>query len=94
MITVEDYLKERVYITQDGVEDVHDSLSTVRDTVINLIKLHVTEALRQVEDSVLHKELNVDWKTFDKSGILLLDDEGIEDFKNSILNAYPLENIK
>jgi len=78
MITVEDYLKEKVYITQDGIEDVHDSLSTVRDAVIELIQIHVTEALRlaseQAESYMQHS-----WE---------------KEYKEGILNAYPLENIK
>ena len=55
---------------------------------------HVKAALEEVKNNILHKELSVNWNVFDKSGMLLLDDEGIEDFEKSILNSYPLEKIK
>jgi hypothetical protein len=83
MITVEDYLKEKVYITQDGIEDVHDSLSTVKDAVIELIQLHVTEALTQASEKA---EITVITMVESTDGIIV--------DKQSILNAYPLENIK
>lgn len=82
MITVEDYLRENVYITQDGIE-VHDSLSTVRDAVIELIQIHVTEALRQASEKA---EITVECMVESTEGIIV--------DKESILNAYPLENIK
>lgn len=50
--TAEEFLNDKVYITQDGIKDVHDSLSTVAETMIEFAKLHVTEALRQANDKV------------------------------------------
>jgi hypothetical protein len=50
--TAEEILKDKVYITQDGIEDVHDSLSTVADVMIEFAKLHVEAALKK--DSILN----------------------------------------
>ncbi len=59
-----------------------------------LIEYHVTQALEKISKDIPYKELTVDWNTFDHSGMLLLDDDGIEDFEKSILNSYPLDLIK
>lgn len=69
--TIEDYLKGKVYITQDGTEDVHDSLSNVANACRDLIELHTKAALEAAydcgrfkgwtnsEDENVHKELFV-----------------------------------
>jgi len=59
-----------------------------------LIEYHVKAALLQASKDIPSKELSVDWNTFDHSGMLLLDEEGITDFQDSILNSYPLTLIK
>jgi hypothetical protein len=59
-----------------------------------LIEYHVKEALLKLSKDIPSKELSVDWNTFDHSGMLLLDDEGVTDFQDSILNSYPLNLIK
>jgi len=59
-----------------------------------LIEYHVKETLLKLSKDIPSKELSVDWNTFDHSGMLLLDEEGITDFQDSILNSYPLTLIK
>lgn len=59
-----------------------------------LIEYHVKAALLKLSKDIPSKELSVDWNTFDHSGMLLLDDEGVTDFQDSILNSYPLDLIK
>jgi hypothetical protein len=77
--TTEEYLKERLYITHDGQEDVHDSLSRVSSACRDLIMLHVTAALKAASEKVTYYE--------DESKGFAID-------PNSIINAYSLENIK
>ena len=79
--TAEEILNDRVYITQDGIEDVHDSISTVAEAMIEFAKLHVEAALKVASESARLKELEVH-----------LSDGSVD--KDSILNAYPLEKIK
>ena len=59
-----------------------------------LIEYHVKAALLKLSKDIPSKELSVDWNTFDHSGMLLLDDECVTDFQDSILNSYPLDLIK
>lgn len=59
-----------------------------------LIEYHVKTALLKLSKDIPSKELSVDWNTFDHSGMLLLDEEGVTDFQDSILNSYPLDLIK
>ena len=79
--TAEEILNNNVYITQDGIEDVHDSLSTVADVMIEFAKLHVEAALKAASENARLKELEIH-----------LSDGSVD--KDSILNSYPLENIK
>jgi len=52
IITAEELLNQRVYITDDGVEDVHDSLANVRDAMIEFATMHVEAALEAAEKSI------------------------------------------
>ena len=85
--TAEAILEQRVYLTQDDVVDVHDSLESVKDAMIEFAKLHVQAALKQADE---------------KARVTPVDHEEISEgcFKpvwgvdsDSILNAYPLNNI-
>ena len=78
--TIEDYLKGRVYITQDGEEDVHDSLSNVVDACKDLIGLHVQAALEAASKTIRPE--------------YLAQGTDIVVAKKKILSAYPLNNIK
>ena len=65
---------------------VHSSqIKELEDCMIKFAKLHVQEALKQAYDKVeIGKDLDIDSDTYGMIGIK----------KDSILNAYPLENIK
>ena len=80
--TVESFLKEKLYITKDDTEDVHDSLLNVVEAVRILIGLHVGEALNEASEKADTR--------LEKAGY---DEYRVVD-KKTILNAYPLENIK
>ncbi len=60
MVKIESVLKERLYITKDGVEDVHESLSTVVEVVKDIVHYHVKEALKEASkkfDAPCNKEV-------------------------------------
>lgn len=78
--TAEEFLKSKVYITQDGIEDVHDSLSTVTDTMIEFAKLHVEAAIKECIESA-------------PSGSST-DTVSFEDVFDALKDCYPLDNIK
>lgn len=50
--TAEEFLRNKVYITQDGIEDVHDSLSNVKEMMIEFAKLHVKAALEAAAEDI------------------------------------------
>ena len=87
--TAEEILNDRVYITQDGIEDVHDSISTVAEAMIEFAKLHVEQALKEA-----HKNVEM---IADEEQDFRLQHCDCVDFvinKDSILNSYSLEKIK
>jgi len=51
--TAEEFLNQRVYITQDDIEDVHDSVSAVTEAMIDFAKMHVEAALKEASESTL-----------------------------------------
>ena len=77
--TAEEFFEQHI---QRGVNNTH---SNYLNTAIEFAKLHVTEALKEASENAEIKTeeigggLNIEWKVIDK---------------NSILNAYPLENVK
>ena len=85
--TAEEILNDKVYITKDGIEDVHDSLSTVADVMIEFAKLHVEAALKEASE---------------KATMIKIDEADIGDItvyikdvdRKAILNIYPITNIK
>ena len=85
--TAEEILNDKVYITKDGIEDVHDSLSTVADVMIEFAKLHVKAALKEASE---------------KATMIKIDEANIGDItlyikdvdRKAILNSYSLYNIK
>ena len=85
--TAEEFLNQRVYITQDDIEDVHDSVSAVTEAIIDFTKLHVEAALKAASDKALMEE---DWRWDGENENHVY--TGID--KDSIINAYPLTNIK
>ena len=94
--TAKEFLEEKCYITNDGVEDIHDSLLNVKDAMIEFAKLHVEAALKAAEKSnfinaegisISPKSNNLHWTAYGNVGKITYN-------KDSILNAYPLDNIK
>jgi hypothetical protein len=83
--TAEEFLKNKVYITKDDIEDVHDSLITVTNTMIEFAKLHVEAALKNASEKAKMQTRNKN--KFDELNYNII-------HKQSILNAYPLDNIK
>ena len=81
--TAEEFLKEKCYITKEDVEDIHDSLLNVKDAMIKFAKIHVEAALKE---AFLNSEMRVSENDTTEVTITVS--------KDSILNAYPLENIK
>jgi hypothetical protein len=91
MITAEEFLRYKSNINEDKncVEYLKDS--EVEDIMIEFAKLHVEAALKEASEKV-----EVDYNLSKDYNKTLLVDENIEIYviNSSILNAYPLENIK
>ena len=83
MITAEELL-DNIEIW-NGVFFVHSK--NAREAMIEFAKLHVTQALKQASE-------NFKMKIKDDVHELHMNDDWMEVDKNSILNAYSLENIK
>ncbi len=67
----------------------------IEDLMIEFAKYHVQKALKQASKKafVEYIDLNTD-KTFDYTDVITDDDVEVNINKESILNAYSLENIK
>lgn len=74
-MTAKEYIKEYLYVTKDGVEDVHDSLGAVENILIEFAKMHVKKALEAALEDSPHGS-STDIPTY-------------EDMKLAILDAYP-----
>ena len=79
--TAEEILNDRVYITQDGIEDVHDSISTVAEAMIEFAILHVEAALKAKVKAMTEK-------SYEDSSY------SMNELDSFTRNSYPLENIK
>lgn len=84
MKTAEEFLKK---------EDIYKY--SVKDLLIEFAKLHVEVALKAASKkaSVEYVDLTNN-EIFDYTDVITDDSVGADVNKNSILNAYPLENIK
>jgi len=93
--TAEELLNQRVYITQDDIEDVHDSVSTVTEAMIEFAKLHVEAALKAASEKSYVEYIDLETKeVFDYTDVITDDGVGADVNKNSILNSYSLHKIK
>ena len=79
--TAEEFLKDKVYITKDDIEDVHDSLSYVAYAMIEFAKLHVEAALKEALESIPCLGSSSDFATY-------------EEVEEAVLNSYPLNLIQ
>lgn len=89
MKTAEEFLRNSSVTSSDR----HDFLSK-QELMIEFAKMHVQEALKQASEKafVEYIDLNTD-ETFDYTDVITDDDVEANVNKDSILNAYPLENI-
>ena len=71
------------------------NFNNVTDMLIEFAKMHVQEALKQASEKafVEYIDLNTD-EIFDYTDVITDDDVEVNINKDSILNAYLLENIK
>ena len=71
------------------------NFNNVTDMLIEFAKMHVEEALKQASEKgfIEYIDLNTD-ETFDYTDVITDDDVEVNINKDSILNAYSLENIK
>ena len=60
-------LNKRVYIIQDDIEDVHDSVSNVIDVMIEFAKFHVEVALKEKEKQIEKLKDFDTWKEWKNS---------------------------
>ena len=70
------------------------NFNNVTDMLIEFAKMHVQEALKQASEKafVEYIDLTTD-EIFDYTDVITDDDVGVNVNKESILNAYSLENI-
>jgi hypothetical protein len=78
--TAEEFLKDKVYITKDDIKDVHDSLITVTNTMIEFAKLHVEAAIEECIECA-------------PSGSST-DTVSYKDVVQALKDCYPLDNVK
>ena len=89
MKTAEEFLRNSSVTSSDR----YDFLSK-QELMIEFAKMHVQEALKQASEKafVEYIDLNTD-EIFDYTDVITDDDVEVNINKDSILNAYPLENI-
>lgn len=92
MKTAEEFLK--YFNEKEGNIDKLYYDSYVKKLMKEFAKMHVQEALKQVCEKafVEYIDLNTD-EIFDYTDVITDDDVGVNVNKESILNAYSLENI-
>jgi hypothetical protein len=85
--TAEEFLKE-------CQSNPHKGWST-RKAIIEFAKLHVEKALKAASEKSYVEYIDLETKeVFDYTDVITDDGVGVDINKNSILNSYPLENIK
>ena len=92
MKTAEKFLNKKKYpsFNENGGLGIH----YVKEAMIEFAKMHVQEALKQASEKafVEYIDLTTD-EIFDYTDVITDDDVEANVNKDSILNAYPLENI-
>ena len=96
MKTAEEFFKEYSDNTSlsEGHYDYLVEKNSFKEAMIEFAKMHVQEALKQASEKafVEYIDLNTD-EIFDYTEVITDDDVEANVNKDSILNAYPLENI-
>lgn len=55
MKSAKEYIKEYLYVTQDGEEDVHDTIENVEQLIIDFAKQHAVHAYLKGQLGVIEK---------------------------------------
>ena len=89
MKTAEEFLRNSSVTSSDR----YDFLSK-QELMIEFAKMHVQEALKQASEKAFVEYIDLETnEKFDYTDVITDDDVGADVNKDSILNAYPLENI-
>lgn len=88
--TAENFLKD-FELGETGKVDIEDA----KQAIIEFAKLHVEAALKAASEKSYVEYIDLETKeVFDYTDVITDDGVGADVNKNSILNSYPLENIK
>ncbi len=88
--TAEEFLKE-YELGNTGKIDIEDT----KEAIIEFAKLHVEAALKAASENAYVEYIDLDTnEIFDYTDVITDDNVGAYVNKNSILNSYPLTNIK
>ena len=89
-LTAEEFLRNSSVTSSDS----YDFLSK-QELMIEFAKMHVQEALKQASEKAFVEYTDLETKEkFDYTDVINDDNVGADVNKDSILNAYSLENIK
>ena len=94
IVSAKEFIREKLYTTKDGVEDVHDSLEDVSQARKEFARLHVQEALKQ---AFLNSTLKCSETATSECTDIDRYEDGIVSITinaTSVTEAYPPENIK
>jgi hypothetical protein len=87
--TAEEFLKQ-YELGNTGKMDIEDA----KEAIIEFAKLHVEAALKSASENAYVEYIDLDTnEIFDYTDVITDDNVGADVNKNSILNAYSLENI-
>lgn len=91
-MTAEEIIDKKIYVTQDGGEDVHDSVFKVKDAMVEFAEYHVNAAIQAIIANV--QLYNAESQTGMSNFMKFNKDRDYSIDKNSILSAYSLDNIE
>jgi hypothetical protein len=93
-MTAEEFLKNSKNVSYTSLKD-EVKLYFIEQDLIEFAKMHVEEALKQASEKAYEEYIDLNTKEiFDYTDVMVDDGVGVNINKDSILNAYPLENIK
>ena len=97
-MTAEEFLQNHLeisYFFDDITESVVCYSDEVQKAMIEFAKLHVEAALKAASKNAYVEYIDLDTnEIFDYTDVITDNNVGADVNKNSILNAYPLKNIK
>ncbi len=80
-------LIDKLEYHSDGWQSYYGSYATIKEVMIEFAKFHVQKALEQASKEAIAQALYPNLALMDQDNSIWVE-------KESILNAYPLENIK